>query len=99
MTYVAHVNAYKNYRKNRVRADARRVDAAHATADDVLLTEHEVAGRQGRSVRTLQNQRVNGGGIPYLKLGRAVRYRLSDVITWEEARRFSSTSEKEQRKA
>jgi hypothetical protein len=62
-------------------------------ADDRLLTEAEVARRQGRSVKTLQNQRVNGDGIPFLKLGRSVRYRLSDVIAWEEAGRCHSTSE------
>jgi hypothetical protein len=58
-----------------------------------LLTETEVAERQNRSVKTLQNQRVIGNGIPFLKLGRSVRYRLSDVIAWEEARVVSSTSE------
>lgn len=61
--------------------------------DDVLLKEEEVARFQGRLVRTLQNQRVLGGGIPFLKLGRSVRYRLSDVIAWEGARRVMSTSE------
>ena len=63
------------------------------TDPNALLTEVEVATRQARSVRTLQNQRVLGGGIPFIKLGRAVRYRLGDVETWEENRRFSSTSE------
>jgi predicted DNA-binding transcriptional regulator AlpA len=60
--------------------------------DDRLLTEKEVAARQGRSVKTLQNQRLTGEGIPYLKLGRSVRYRLSDVLAWEEAGLCLSTS-------
>jgi predicted DNA-binding transcriptional regulator AlpA len=60
---------------------------------DRLLTEAEVARRQGRSVKTLQNQRVNGGGIPFLKLGRSVRYRLSDVIAWERSNFRISTSD------
>lgn len=58
-----------------------------------LLTESEVAARQGRAEKTLRNQRVNGDGIPYLKLGRIIRYRLADVLAWEDARRHCSTSD------
>lgn len=60
---------------------------------DLLLTERDVARRQNLSVRTLQNRRGAGGGIPYLKLGRSVRYRLSDVLAWEQARRRTNTSD------
>src|SRR5688572_11827924 len=62
--------------------------------EDRLLTEREVAIRQHRSIKTLQNQRVSGGGIPYLKRSRSVRYRLSDVIAWENSHLRTSTSEK-----
>lgn len=58
-----------------------------------LLNEAEVATRQGRALKTLRNQRVTGDGIPYLKLGRSVRYRLSDVLAWEDARRRNSTTD------
>ncbi|MBC6718680.1 helix-turn-helix domain-containing protein [Aurantimonas sp. DM33-3] len=58
-----------------------------------MMTEQEVADRQKRSIKTLQNQRVTGFGIPFLKLGRCVRYRLADVEAWEEAQRRQSTSE------
>lgn len=90
MTHKVHANAHVQ------RNDA---NPQSSKAGETLLTEHEVARRQGRSVRTLQNQRVLGGGIPYLKLGRSVRYRLSDVSAWEEARRYSSTSEEGHRDA
>lgn len=60
---------------------------------DHLLDEHAVAERQGRSVKTLRNQRVAGDGIPYLKLGRLVRYRLSDVVAWEQGCLRNSTSD------
>lgn len=60
---------------------------------DVLLDETAVAQRQGRSVKTLRNQRVAGDGIPFLKLGRLVRYRLSDVVAWEATCLRSSTSD------
>ena len=52
---------------------------------NILLTETQLAERQQRSVKTLQNLRVKGGSIPFVKIGRHVRYRLSDVIAWEAA--------------
>jgi len=57
-----------------------------------FLTEREVAERQSRSVRTLQNQRVVGGGIPFVKFGRSVRYRLSDIEAWESDHLQTNTS-------
>lgn len=61
---------------------------------DTLLTEFDLARRQNRSVKTIRNQRVLGGGVPFIKIGRLVRYRLSDVIAWENARLHSSTSDR-----
>jgi hypothetical protein len=60
---------------------------------NILLTETQLAERQQRSVKTLQNLRVKGGSIPFVKIGRHVRYRLSDVIAWEAAHTLSSTSD------
>jgi len=37
------------------------------------------------SVSSLQNQRVKGGGIPFLKFGTRVRYRKEDVDAWVES--------------
>lgn len=58
-----------------------------------LLTESQLAERQQRSVRTIQADRLKGGGIPYVKLGRSVRYRLCDVERWEADHIVTSTSE------
>lgn len=58
----------------------------------LYLTENEVADRQNRAVKTLRNERLNGRGIPFFKFGRLVRYRLSDVVSYEDARRRNSTS-------
>jgi len=44
-----------------------------------LLTEHETSEPTKRAVSTLQKDRVVGGGIPFVKVGRQVRYRESDV--------------------
>jgi len=46
---------------------------------NVLLTEQELADLTKTSVKTLQGHRWQKVGIPYLKIGRAVRYRLEDV--------------------
>jgi hypothetical protein len=48
-------------------------------SNQVMLTEHEAAELLRRKVTTLRTDRVRGGGIAYVKVGRNVRYRLSDV--------------------
>lgn len=63
------------------------------TETTVFLTEHQLAERQQRSVKTLRNQRVTGNGVPFCRFGRSVRYRLADVIAWEVERVVASTSE------
>lgn len=47
----------------------------------------------GLSKSTLEKLRVFGGGPRYLKLGKAVRYRIEDLDAWVNARVISSTSE------
>ena len=46
------------------------------------LSEKEVARLTGFSTSTLQKHRFRHIGIPYLKVGRAVRYNLEDVIAY-----------------
>ena len=61
-------------------------------AANIFLTEQQLAGRHQRSVKTLQNLRVKGGSLAFVKWGRHVRYRLSDVLAWENAHLCHSTS-------
>jgi hypothetical protein len=58
---------------------------------DKLLTEIEAAQLRGQSVRTLQAERLQGGGCPFVKLGRSVRYRRSDVLQFIASRVRTST--------
>lgn len=44
------------------------------------------------SVRTLQRWRLEGHGPRFIKIGRLVRYRQSDLDAFIEAKCFSSTS-------
>lgn len=61
--------------------------------DDRLIDEKMLADRWKISVRTLRNNRVSGNGIRFLKIGSSVRYRMSDVIAFEDASLHVSTSQ------
>lgn len=49
--------------------------------------EKEVASLMVYKVQTLRNQRFRGEGPPYSKIGRSVRYKISDVIDFMESRK------------
>jgi len=46
---------------------------------DTLLSDRDVARIIGRARSTLQKDRVSGQGIPFVRVGRLVRYRAEDV--------------------
>jgi hypothetical protein len=50
---------------------------------ETLMTPQELASRWSLSQKTLANHRCNGTGVPYVKIGVAVRYRISDVLDHE----------------
>lgn len=52
-------------------------------ATDVWMTRQEVSDRIRVPVSTLDKWAVLGRGPRYAKFGRHARYRLSDVIAWE----------------
>lgn len=60
--------------------------------DTQLLDTGSASRRLGISISTLEKLRVYGGGPPYLKLGRCVRYRVADIKSWLEERVRLSTS-------
>jgi excisionase family DNA binding protein len=55
-------------------------------ADDVLLTEAEVADLLRVSQRTVRRWRNEGTGPPALRVGRRIRYRRSAVEAWLDRR-------------
>ena len=57
------------------------------------LTTELAAPYTGLAVSTLEKLRLTGGGPNFLKLGRAVRYRICDLDAWMSARVVSSTSQ------
>jgi predicted DNA-binding transcriptional regulator AlpA len=64
--------------------------------EERLLSTKEAASMIGMAPSTLNRGRVYGNkNLPaYLKIGKAVRYRLSTVMTWMECQReYISTSQ------
>lgn len=59
------------------------------------LTNDEAATFLRLSPRTLEKQRVIGGGPRFRKFGRRVMYALSDLEAWADARSFEATCDPE----
>lgn len=51
-----------------------------------FINDNEVSVITGLSVQTLRNWRSQSKGIPYVKVGRSVRYSYQDVIAYMEER-------------
>jgi len=54
------------------------------------LNEKEVAKITRLSLATLRNDRFLSRGIPYVKIGRSVRYSLEDVIQYMESHKIKT---------
>lgn len=63
-----------------------------------LLTSEQVATKTGLSPETLAQWRSQKRGIPYLKIGRAVRYDPTEVQTYLEGCRVSVSDPRERRR-
>jgi predicted DNA-binding transcriptional regulator AlpA len=63
------------------------------TITTVARPTEDAAKRVGFAPGTFNNLRVYGGGPPYVKAGRKVLYRDSDVDAWLDQRVRRSTSE------
>ncbi|NKI70250.1 helix-turn-helix domain-containing protein [Collimonas pratensis] len=59
------------------------------------LNNDEAAAFLRLSPRTLEKQRVIGGGPRFRKFGRRVMYAVADLETWADARSFEATSDPE----
>lgn len=60
----------------------------------ILLIEKEAAKALALSPKTLRNWRVIGAGPPFVRIGRLIRYRASDVTQFIESGVRTSTSSK-----
>lgn len=50
------------------------------------LSVKDLAEREGVPVQTVYTWNSRGTGPRYMSLGKHVRYRMADVITWENSR-------------
>jgi hypothetical protein len=64
-----------------------------ALALESLATTAQTAAYLNCSEALLERRRWDGTGILYLKIGRAVRYRKSDVLAYLEGKSRTSTTE------
>lgn len=47
-----------------------------------LFNQVIIAHVRDCSTATMERDRWSGGGVPFIKIGRAVKYRKSDVLAW-----------------
>jgi hypothetical protein len=66
---------------------------AQTTQSARYLTNNEAAAFLRLSPRTLEKQRVIGGGPRFRKFGRRVMYAIADLEAWADARSFEMTSD------
>ena len=76
-------------------APATPLHSAAAAQPQRYLTNDEAAEYLRLSPRTLEKQRVIGGGPRFRKFGRRVMYAVADLDAWAETRSFESTSDPE----
>jgi hypothetical protein len=50
--------------------------------DSTLFNQIVIAHVLDCSTSTMERDRWSGGGIPYIKINRLVRYRKADVLEW-----------------
>lgn len=72
-----------------------RPAAAAPAQPQRYLTNDEAAEYLRLSPRTLEKQRVIGGGPKFRKFGRRVMYAVSDLDAWADARSYEATSDPE----
>ena len=66
--------------------DAKQAGLAETTTTvPVLWTQEDAAKYLGKSPKWFERDRWTGPTIPYLKVGRSVRYRAADVVAAVEA--------------
>ncbi|MBA0433232.1 DNA-binding protein [Stenotrophomonas maltophilia] len=76
-------------------AAAAAAAAAAPAQPQRYLTNDEAAEYLRLSPRTLEKQRVIGGGPKFRKFGRRVMYAVADLDAWADQRSFEATSDPE----
>lgn len=73
---------------------AKQQDTGTVTASPpALRTTAEAAAYLKLKPSTMEQHRWKGGGVPFVRIGRSVRYRQSDLDAFIDAQVYSSTTE------
>jgi predicted DNA-binding transcriptional regulator AlpA len=83
----------KDNRHTRRAAAALERKGIDPDTDQHLLDTNGAAARVGLSAVTMERFRLTGEGPRFAKLGKAVRYRPTDLNAWIESRLVRSTSD------
>ena len=59
-----------------------------------LMNEQAVAKQLNCQIKTMQAWRHRGGGPPFVRVGRLIRYSPDSVQKWIESRTVQSTSDR-----
>ena len=65
----------------------------HSALQETYFRPREAADYLHSSESTLAKKRLNGDGPPFVRIGRAIRYRRSDLDAWMARSVRQSTSE------
>lgn len=65
-----------------------------SSPEQLFVTEKQLAARWQSSVKKLQKDRLHGTGPPFVRMGRLVRYRMTDVVDYEAEHTLHHTSGK-----
>ena len=63
--------------------------ASPVTSDERHLSPADLAEREGVSVDTVYAWNRDGSGPRYMRIGKHARYRMADVLSWENDRYVS----------
>ena len=74
-------------------ANTTNVIGLSAGVGKSLLTGDMAATYLGLTKRTLERWRVNGSGPKFVKVGKKILYRPSDLEAWMTTRTFANTAE------
>ena len=63
--------------------------------NQLAVKENQASQLISRGVQTLRNDRHHRRGMPYVKMGRSVRYLMSDILTYLEKHRIDPEADHE----
>lgn len=70
-----------------------QLDAQHTVALPRLMDQRELCAYIGKSTSWAERARWSGDGPKFIKIGRHVRYRVTDVLAWIESNSHQNTTD------